>query len=107
MWSRRPRRRLSGRGLRHRRGRRPVVRGRLRDHERAEAARARVFETIKAAQEGTFAGGTNAFFGIQDYPDATLLAPYSADVPQEVQDAVAAATEQLISGEIDPPATFE
>ena len=66
-----------------------------------------VFETIKAAQEGTFAGGTNAFFGIQDYPDATLLAPYSADVPQEVQDAVATATEQLISGEIDPPATFE
>jgi len=66
-----------------------------------------VFETIKSAQEGTFAGGTNAFFGIQDYPDATLLAPFSADVPQEVQDAVATATEQLISGEIDPPATFE
>ena len=35
------------------------------------------------------------------------LAPFSADVPQEVQDAVATATEQLISGEIDPPATFE
>jgi basic membrane protein A len=66
-----------------------------------------VFETIKAAQEGTFEGGTNAFFGIQDYPEATLLAPFSADVPQEVQDAVATATEQLISGEIDPPATFE
>ena len=66
-----------------------------------------VYETIKSAQEGTFAGGTNAFFGIQDYPDATLLAPFSADVPQEVQDAVATATEQLISGEIDPPATFE
>ena len=66
-----------------------------------------VFETIKAAQEGTFAGGTNAFFGIQDYPEATLLAPFTADVPQEVQDAVATATEQLISGEIDPPSTFE
>ena len=66
-----------------------------------------VFETIKSAQEGEFAGGTNAFFGIQDYPEATLLAPFSADVPQEVQDAVAAATEQMISGEIDPPATFE
>ena len=30
-----------------------------------------VFETIKAAQEGNFAGGTNAFFGIQDFPEAT------------------------------------
>lgn len=66
-----------------------------------------VFETIKSAQEGTFTGGQNLFFGIQDYPDAQLLAPFSADVPQEVQDAVATATEQLISGEIDPPATFE
>ena len=66
-----------------------------------------VFETIKSAQEGTFAGGTNAFFGIQDFPEAELLAPFSADVPQEVQDAVATATEQLISGEIDPPATFD
>ncbi len=66
-----------------------------------------VFETIKSAQEGTFAGGQNAFFGIQDYPDAQLLAPYSADVPQEVQDAVAAAQEQLISGEIDPPFEVE
>ena len=66
-----------------------------------------VFETIKSAQEGTFAGGTNAYFGIQDFPEAELLAPFSADVPQEVQDAVATATEQLISGEIDPPATFD
>jgi basic membrane protein A len=66
-----------------------------------------VFETIKSAQEGTFQGGTNAFFGIQDFPDAQLLAPFSADVPQEVQDAVAEAQEKLISGEIDPPATFE
>ena len=66
-----------------------------------------VFETIKSAQEGTFAGGTNAYFGIQDFPEAELLAPFSADVPQEVQDAVATAREQLISGEIDPPATFD
>jgi basic membrane protein A and related proteins len=65
-----------------------------------------VFETIKSAQEGTFAGGTNRFFGIEEFPDAELLAPYSADVPQEVQDAVEEAKQKLISGEIDPPATF-
>jgi basic membrane protein A and related proteins len=65
-----------------------------------------VFETIKSAQEGTFEGGTNRFFGIEEFPDAELLAPYSDAVPQEVQDAVEAAKQKLISGEIDPPATF-
>jgi basic membrane protein A len=66
-----------------------------------------VFETIKSVQEGTFEGGTNRFFGIEEFPDAALLAPYSDAVPQEVQDAVEEATQKLISGEIDPPATFE
>jgi basic membrane protein A and related proteins len=65
-----------------------------------------VFETIKSAQEGTFEGGTNRFFGIEEFPDAELLAPYTDAVPQEVQDAVDEAREKLISGEIDPPATF-
>ena len=66
-----------------------------------------VYETIKAADEGTLTGGQNLFFGIQDFPDAALLAPFTDAVPQDVQDAVAAATEQLISGEIDPPATLD
>jgi basic membrane protein A and related proteins len=66
-----------------------------------------VFETIKSAQEGTLEGGTNRFFGIEDFPEAELLAPFSDAVPQEVQDAVAEATEKLKSGEIDPPATLE
>jgi basic membrane protein A len=66
-----------------------------------------VYETIKSANEGTLAGGQNLFFGIQDFPDAELLAPYSDAVPQDVQDAVATAQEQLISGEIDPPATLD
>jgi basic membrane protein A len=65
-----------------------------------------VFETIKAAQEGTFQGGTNRFFGIEEFPDAELLAPYTDAVPQEVQDAVEEAKQKLLSGEIDPPATF-
>jgi basic membrane protein A len=66
-----------------------------------------VFETIKSAQDGTFEGGTNRYFGIEDFPDAELLAPFSADVPADVQAQVDAAKEKLISGEIDPPATFE
>jgi basic membrane protein A and related proteins len=65
-----------------------------------------VFETIKSAQDGSFEGGTNRFFGIEEFPDAELLAPYSDAVPQEVQDAVEEAKQKLISGEIDPPATF-
>jgi basic membrane protein A and related proteins len=66
-----------------------------------------VFETIKSAQDGTFKGGTNRFFGIEEFPDAELLAPYTDVVPQEVKDAVDAAKAKLISGEIDPPATFK
>jgi len=66
-----------------------------------------VFETIKSAQDGTFKGGTNRFFGIEEFPDAELLTPFTDVVPQEVQDAVDAAKQKLISGEIDPPATFE
>ncbi len=66
-----------------------------------------VYAVIKSFVDGTFAGGQNGFYGIQDLPDAALLAPYTADVPQEVQDAVAAAQAKLVSGEIDPPATIE
>jgi basic membrane protein A len=66
-----------------------------------------VFETIKSAQDGTFEGGTNRSFGIEEFPDAALLAPLSSDVPADVQTAVDEATEKLISGEIDPPATFD
>ena len=66
-----------------------------------------VFETIKSVQDGTFEGGTNRFFGIEDFPEAELLAPFSDEVPQEVQDAVDEAREKLASGEIDPPATLE
>ena len=66
-----------------------------------------VFETIKSVQDGTFQGNTNRFFGIEEFPDAELLAPFTADVSQEIQDAVEEAKQKLISGEIDPPATFE
>ena len=66
-----------------------------------------VFETIKSVQDGTFQGNTNRLFGIEEFPDAELLAPFTADVSQEIQDAVEEAKQKLISGEIDPPATFK
>jgi len=66
-----------------------------------------VFGVIQSAVDGTFAGGQNMFFGVQDLPDAELLAPFTEAVSQETQDAVADALEQLKSGEIDPPSTLE
>jgi basic membrane protein A len=68
---------------------------------------ASVFEIIQTQVDGEFEGGQNLFFGIQDYPDAELLAPLSDEVSQEAQDAVDEALEKLKSGEIDPPATLE
>jgi basic membrane protein A and related proteins len=66
-----------------------------------------VFSVIETVVDGTFEGGTNAFFGIQDVPDAELLAPLSDDVGEGAQEAVDEALEGLRSGEIDPPSTVE
>jgi basic membrane protein A len=66
-----------------------------------------VFETIKSAEEGTFEGNTNRFFGIEEFPEAELLAPFTDAVPADVQAQVDEATQAMINGEIDPPATFD
>ena len=66
-----------------------------------------VFQTIKSAKEGKFKGGRNVVFGIQDFPQAKLLAPFSAAVPKKVRDAVEEARKKLASGAIDPPAEIE
>jgi basic membrane protein A and related proteins len=68
---------------------------------------ASVFSVIESVVDGTFTGGTNAFYGIQDLPDADLLAPLSDDVGEGAQDAVDEALEGLRSGDIDPPSTVE
>jgi len=68
---------------------------------------ASVFGVIQSLVDGTFAGGQNTFFGIQDVPDAALLAPFSDAIGADVQDAVDEATEKLKSGEIDPPSTVD
>ncbi len=66
-----------------------------------------VFAMIKSVVDGTYKGGENQFFGVQDLPDAQLLAPFTDAVPQEVQDAAEAAKQKIVSGEIDPPSTIE
>lgn len=66
-----------------------------------------VFSVIQSFVDGTFEGGQNVFYGVQDLPDAELLAPFADVVSQETQDAVAEALEGLKSGEIDPPSTLD
>jgi basic membrane protein A and related proteins len=66
-----------------------------------------VYGVIKRLVEGTLETGKNEVFGLKELPDAALLAPYTADVPQEAKDAVEAAAAKVASGEVVPPATLE
>jgi basic membrane protein A and related proteins len=66
-----------------------------------------VFGVIQTFVDGKFKGGTNNFYGVEQLPDAALLAPYQGTVPKATQDAVNAAQEKIVSGAIDPPATLE
>jgi basic membrane protein A and related proteins len=66
-----------------------------------------VFDLIETFQNGDFQGGTNAFYGVADLPDAELLTDFQGEVPQNVQDAVEEAEKKLKDGTIDPPATVK
>ena len=66
-----------------------------------------VFGVIDKFVKDDFKGGTNESFGVEDLPDAKLLAPFQGDVSQEVKDAVAKAEAGLKDGSIDPPATLK
>jgi basic membrane protein A len=66
-----------------------------------------VFDVIKTFKDGQFKGGTNAFYGVEDLPDAELLTGFTSVVPQSVKDAVAAAEKKLKDGTIDPPSKPE
>jgi basic membrane protein A len=66
-----------------------------------------VFDVIQTFKDGQFKGGTNAFYGIADLPDAQLLTEFTSVVPQNVTDAVDAAKAKLEDGTIDPPAKPE
>jgi len=63
-----------------------------------------VYETIKAAVEGSFAGGENVFFGVAD--GGLALAPFhdfEDKVPQEYKDAIDEAEAGIIDGSIEVP----
>ena len=63
-----------------------------------------MFETIKAAVDGTFKGGENQVFGLKE--DGVGLAPYhdfDAKVPQTIKDAVDKATADIIAGTVTVP----
>jgi basic membrane protein A len=66
-----------------------------------------VASIIQTYVDGAFEGGTNTTYGVADLPDAALLAPFTAAVPSDVQDAANEATEKITSGEVDPPATID
>jgi basic membrane protein A len=66
-----------------------------------------VFGVIDEFVKDDFKGGTNQTFGVEQLPDAKLLAPFQGDVSQEIKDAVAQAEAGLKDGSIDPPATLK
>ncbi len=65
-----------------------------------------VFGVIQTFVDGEYQGGTNAFYGVEQLPDAQLLTDFTTDVSQEVQDAVDMAEAGLKDGSIDPPSTL-
>jgi basic membrane protein A len=66
-----------------------------------------VFDLIETFKNGDFQGGTNAFYGVADLPDAELLTEFQGEVPENVQPAVDEAEKKLKAGTIDPPATLK
>jgi basic membrane protein A len=66
-----------------------------------------VFETVKAAVEGTFPGGQIKYFGLKE--GGVELAPFhdfESKVPQSIKDAVNKAREDIISGAVVVPETL-
>jgi basic membrane protein A and related proteins len=66
-----------------------------------------VFGVIKTFVDGDFKGGTNAFYGVEQLPDAKLLTDFQSEVPQSIKDAVAKAEKGLKDGSIDPPSSLK
>jgi basic membrane protein A and related proteins len=60
-----------------------------------------VFETVKAVQDGTFAGGTDATFDLAN--EGVAIGTTSPEVSQAILDEVEALKQQIIDGEITPP----
>jgi basic membrane protein A and related proteins len=63
-----------------------------------------VYETIKAIQEGTFEGGTDAVFNLEN--EGVAIGTTSDKVTQDILDKVDELKQQIIDGEITPPSTL-
>ena len=63
-----------------------------------------VFETVKAIQEGTFTGGEDAVFNLEN--EGVAVGEISPKVPQELIDRMNEIGEQLRSGELEAPSTL-
>jgi basic membrane protein A and related proteins len=63
-----------------------------------------VFATIKSVQDGTWQGGRNRVFGLEN--DGVALGTFSSDVPQEDRQAVEAVAEKIAAGEVSVPTSF-
>jgi basic membrane protein A len=59
-----------------------------------------VFETVKAVQEGTFEGGTDALFNLEN--EGVAIGTTSDQVTQDILDRVEELQQQIIDGEITP-----
>lgn len=66
-----------------------------------------VFQTVKAAVDGTFKGGQNQVFGLKE--GGVELAPFhdfDSKVPQDIKDAVKKATDDITGGKVTVPETL-
>jgi basic membrane protein A len=63
-----------------------------------------VFETIRAIQEGTWQGGTDAVFNLEN--EGVAIGTTSDQVTQDILDKVEELQQQIIDGEITPPTTL-
>ena len=63
-----------------------------------------VFETVEAAQDGTFTGGEDAVFNLEN--EGVAVGKISPKVPQELVDRMNEIGEQLKAGELEAPATL-
>ena len=63
-----------------------------------------VFETVKAAQEGTFEGGTDALFNLEN--EGVAIGTTSDKVTQDILDKVDELKQQIIDGSIKPKSSL-
>jgi basic membrane protein A and related proteins len=63
-----------------------------------------VFDTVKAVQEGSFKGGTDATFNLEN--DGVAIGKTSDKVTQDILDKVDELKQQIIDGQLKPKSTL-